>query len=157
MYLFVFRISNFVGVSSRTASSDDTAPFNLRPLHNTTVIVSLLRRDPSNSILSDKIIQNLTFLVTTISDLTLNLFAFFVMEIAFLLTHQVQSDISLRFSDGFEILTYGQRRDCQSSWHCDIRFKIQNLLSNERKNNSKCYVYIKERNRTKCHVALSES
>ena len=71
------------------------------------MIVSLLRRDPSNSILSDKIIQNLTFLVTTISDLTPNLFTFFVMEIAFLLTHQVQTDISLRFSDRFESLTYG--------------------------------------------------
>ena len=69
------------------------------------MIVSLLRRDPSNSILSDKIIQNLTFLVTTISDLTPNLFAFFVMEIAFLLTRQVQTDISLRFSDRFSSLT----------------------------------------------------
>ena len=69
------------------------------------VIVSLFRRDTSNSILSDKIIQNLAFLVTTIPDLTPNLFAFFVMEIAFLLTHQVQNDISLRFSDRFSSLT----------------------------------------------------
>ena len=67
--------------------------------------VFLLRRDPSNSNLSDKIIQNLTFLVMTISDLTPNLVAFSVMKIAFLWTHQVQTDISLRFSDRFQILT----------------------------------------------------
>ena len=79
------------------------------------MIVSLFRRELSNSILSDKISQNFTFLVTTISDLTPNLLVFFVMEIAFLLTHQVQTDISLRFSDRFQILTYGKSRDCKFS------------------------------------------
>ena len=78
----------------------------------------VIRHYPSSSILSDKIIHNLAVLVTTISDLTPNLFAFFVVEIAFLLTHQVRTDISLRFSVRFEILTYGQHHDPLCVWTC---------------------------------------
>ena len=60
-------------------------------------IVSSLRRDPSN-------IHKITFLVMTIPDLTPDLSAVFVIEIAFLLTHQVHNDTSLRPSDRSEIL-----------------------------------------------------